>query len=123
MGTPPIPPRRTYTIPAPTTTTTTPPPLPRRLSVDEAEWSVTPSRNPVGTGQVELNVNNLGEDDHDLTVERADGTRVAQTAVIPPGGDATLTATLPPGTYKLYCSLYGNHEHDRLGMHAELVVK
>lgn len=114
----------TITAPTPTTTAPTPPPtpptpLPSRLGVDEREYSVYPTHDPVATGSVEFNVSNFGQDDHDLTISR-DGATVAQLAVVHPGETQTLVATLAPGTYKLYCSLY---DHDALGMHASLVVQ
>jgi plastocyanin len=116
----------TTTVPTTTTTTTTttpppapPAPLPSRLGVDEREYSVYPTHDPVANGSVEFNVTNFGQDDHDLTIAR-DGATVAQLAVVHPGETQTLVANLGPGTYKLYCSLY---DHDALGMHATLVVQ
>jgi plastocyanin len=97
-----------------------PPPLPRRLAVDENEYTVFPSRNPVAAGDVEFNVNNFGQDDHDLTI--TNGTNQFGQVFVAAGTSARLTATLPPGTYKLYCSLL-NGLHDGYGMHAALTVQ
>jgi plastocyanin len=96
------------------------PPLPRRLAVDENEYTVVPSHNPVGAGTIEFNVNNFGQDDHDLTI--TDGTSQFGQVFVAAGTSASLTATLPPGTYKLYCSLL-NGLHDGYGMHANLSVQ
>ncbi|MDX6668410.1 MAG: hypothetical protein QOK04_1790 [Solirubrobacteraceae bacterium] len=96
------------------------PPLPRRLAVDENEYTVLPSRNPVGAGDVEFNVNNFGQDDHDLTI--TNGTSQLGQVFVAAGTSARLTATLPAGTYKLYCSLL-NGLHDGYGMHANLTVQ
>lgn len=98
----------------------TPPPLPRRLAVDEGEYWLSPSHDPVAAGQVTFYANNFGQDAHDLTIE-AGTTQYGQVAV-PAGGHATLVATLPAGTYRLYCSLF-DREHDQLGMNATLVVQ
>lgn len=95
--------------------------LPRRTGVLVDEWRLAPSRNPLAAGSVELDATNSGEDDHDLTVAR-DGVVVAQTPVIHPGELAVLTADLPAGDYRLYCSLYDG-AHDRAGMHATLRVR
>jgi plastocyanin len=111
--------------PAPPTGSTTPaapPPLPSRTGVDEQEYSVYPSHNPVAAGNVEFDVQNLGMDDHDLTITDAAGTRVYGQVYVPAGQTGQVIATLPAGTYRLFCSLY-NGAHDKAGMHASLVVK
>jgi plastocyanin len=95
-------------------------PLPRRLAVDENEYTVFPSRNPVGAGDLEFNVNNFGQDDHDLTI--TNGTNQFGQVFVAAGTSEILTATLPAGTYKLYCSLL-NGLHDGYGMHATLTVQ
>ncbi len=94
--------------------------LPDRVAVEEYEYSVVAGHQLVAAGALELNVSNIGQDDHDLTISR-DGVVVAQTPVLHPGDPATtISPRLAPGTYRLYCSLY---DHDRLGMHATLVVQ
>jgi uncharacterized cupredoxin-like copper-binding protein len=101
----------------------TPPPLPTRLAVDEQEWSLVPTHDPVAAGPVQFNVTNYGMDQHDMAIVDQSGQIVAQTALIDPQGSATLTANLQPGTYTLECTLFGNHEHYNLGMHATLTVQ
>jgi uncharacterized cupredoxin-like copper-binding protein len=102
--------------------TAAPPALPSRTGVDEQEYSVYPSHNPVAAGSVEFDVQNLGMDDHDLTITDAAGTKVYGQVYVPAGQAAQLIATLPAGSYRLFCSLYTG-AHDRAGMHASLVVK
>jgi hypothetical protein len=104
------------TVPSPTALL-----LPSRTGVLLDEWRVAPARNPVAAGAIELDATNSGEDAHDLTVAR-DGVVVAQTAVLEPGQATALTATLPAGDYRLYCSLYDG-AHDTAGMHATLKVR
>jgi plastocyanin len=104
---PPVPP------PAPT-------PLPRRLQVDEGEYYVRPSRRRVGTGRVEMNITNFGQDDHDLAVE-AGGVIVSKTD-LRSGQTTQVFVDVPAGTYKLYCTLQ-NGAHDAAGMHATLIVE
>ncbi|MEA2265230.1 MAG: hypothetical protein QOE27_813 [Solirubrobacteraceae bacterium] len=102
------------------TTPTTPVALPRRTAVEEYEYSVVSGHPIVAAGSVELNVSNIGQDDHNLTISQ-NGVAVAQTPILHPGEPATtVTAQLAPGTYRLYCSLA---DHDHLGMHATLVVE
>ena len=97
------------------------PSYPARTGVDEGEYYVHIAHLTLAAGTVELNVHNYGQDDHDVTIDDADGHQVAQ-AYLTPGADAQLTPTLAPGTYRVYCSLYGG-SHDQAGMHASLVVK
>ena len=104
------------------TTTTTPTPLPTRLGVDEREYSLFLSHNPVGTGSVEFNLSNFGGDDHDLHIDTSGPSPqpVASTGVVSPGTSTTINVALTPGTYTLYCSLA---DHRALGMQTTLTVK
>jgi plastocyanin len=95
--------------------------LPLRLGVDEVEYRVTPSRTVVGAGNVQFNVHNFGEDQHDLAIAR-DGVIGVQTPLIDSQGTATVTADLSPGTYRLYCTLFGG-QHDAWGMNATITVQ
>jgi plastocyanin len=94
-------------------------PLPRRLGVDEKEYSVYPTHNPVGTGSVEFNVTNFGMDAHDFSIRTGGGTVISSTPVAS-GQTTIVTVDLQPGTYTLFCSL---SDHESLGMHASLQVK
>jgi plastocyanin len=96
-----------------------PAPLPHRLGVDEKEYSVFPSRNPVAAGSVELNVSNFGMDAHDLSIRAPDGGIVSST-LVESKSSQVVTVTLPAGTYTLFCSLY---DHESLGMTASLEVR
>jgi hypothetical protein len=98
-----------------------PPPLPSRTGVDLDEYSVYSAYAKLAAGPVELNVTNFGMDDHDLTVESADHTQLAQ-VYLTPGAAAQVNLTLAAGSYRLYCSLY-NGAHDQQGMHTQLVVE
>jgi hypothetical protein len=93
-----------------------PPPLPTSLAVDEDEWTVIPSKRVVAAGPVTMRVYNRGMDDHDLSLVDATGTlhRVA----LGPGASAEIRATLTPGTWKIWCSLFAGtpESHELLGM-------
>jgi len=73
---------------------------------------------PAGSAIVELV--NRGQDGHDLHLRPAgggdDALAVVETA---PGAVTDASATLPAGSYVLYCSLPG---HEAAGMHALLSV-
>ena len=100
------------TLPPPAT----PPRLPNSLGVDEGEWLVVPSKKVVAAGQVTFHVNNRGMDDHDFSI--VDGTGTLRQVYLAPGTNGTVTATLTPGRYKIYCSLFAgtSDSHETQGM-------
>ncbi len=118
---------------APTPTTTPPAPPPTvtppteeegsplsRLSVKAVEWSYTLSRPEVEAGEVLIELNNQGEDSHNLQLQREDSAEPP--LLVPEAGSAKRTSArfaLSSGTYHLYCSLY---QHGERGMQATLVV-
>jgi hypothetical protein len=90
------------------------------LGVKAIEWSYTLSRPEVSAGKVIVELNNQGEDSHNLKLQRegsGDPPLVVPEAA--PGTHTTSSFNLPVGTYRLYCSLF---EHDERGMHATLLV-
>jgi plastocyanin len=111
--------------PTPTATpvaTATPNPWPTRTNVDLTdirEWSVRPSYRTLAAGAIDFNVNNRGEDDHDLTVRDANRRQLGRLPLAP-GETETLTLTLAPGSYTLFCSLTG---HEAAGMKADITVR
>lgn len=105
------------------TTLPPPPPLPTSLAVDETEWKVVPSRSVVAAGPVTLRVYNRGMDDHDLTLVDAAG--VTHRVYLPPGDTQAIRATLAPGLYRIYCSLFAGSpaSHEALGMVSRIRVR
>jgi uncharacterized cupredoxin-like copper-binding protein len=89
------------------------------LRADVAEWSIVPSAGAVRAGRVRVVVRNLGATVHEVTVARTGsfgarlplaGSRavvrsVAATALVPPGGTATLVVSLARGNYVLLDNL------------------
>jgi plastocyanin len=90
------------------------------IGVGEREFAIAVYRPKVHRGKVKLNVRNLGEDVHDLVVERA-GRRVgALVTVVKPGATATLRLNLKKtGSYRLICTVA---DHEARGMRATLRV-
>jgi plastocyanin len=90
------------------------------IGIGEREFAIAVYRPKVRRGKVKLNVRNLGEDVHDLVVERA-GRRVGGLATaVKPGGTATLRLTLrKTGRYRLICTVA---DHEARGMRATLRV-
>jgi FtsP/CotA-like multicopper oxidase with cupredoxin domain/plastocyanin len=87
----------------------------RTVEVDLSEFKITPDMIMASVGDT-LKVVNKGTTSHQLTV---DGTQLA-TALIPPGGSATLdTSSLSATNYTVYCNVPG---HRQLGMQAMLML-
>jgi len=92
---------------------------PAAVSARLTEWKVELSAGTIAAGAVTFTVTNVGSIPHALEVE---GQGIEQaTGVIQPGASATLTLTLKPGTYAVYCPV-GNDSHKQLGMETELKV-
>jgi hypothetical protein len=95
---------------------------PSRLLVGGSEYRLTLSRATVKPGRVLIELENRGEDDHDLRLQRITSkpdAPVARWAVTKPGKLSELTLSLRRGRYRLWCSLPGHRE---LGMRATLRV-
>ncbi len=90
------------------------------LGVKAVEYSYTLSRPEVSAGEVIVELNNQGEDPHNLVLEH-EGTEDLKLEIpsTPSVSQASAHFTLSPGTYRLYCSLY---KHEAKGMQATLVV-
>lgn len=89
------------------------------VSVKLSEWKVELSEGSVAAGTVTFSIANTGTIPHAFEVE---GPGLEQeTAIIQPGSSATLTLTLKPGNYEVYCPV-GQDSHKKLGMDAHLTV-
>jgi plastocyanin len=74
----------------------------------------------VDAGEVTIELNNQGEDPHNLVLEQEGGADPSlEIPATPSLSQANDRFTLSPGTYLLYCSLY---KHEAKGMQATLVV-
>jgi len=91
-----------------------------RLSVKAAEFSFTLSRPSLAAGEAIVELNNQGEDPHNLNLRREDSED--PTLMVAEAGSLerrTARFTLAAGSYRLWCDL---PEHDELGMNATLAV-
>jgi plastocyanin len=92
---------------------------PARVQLSAQEFSYALSRRSVVAGPAIVELYNLGEDPHDLRMQRMGGGRLWKTPLIFPGKYYDLNATLVPGRYRLWCSVAN---HRQLGMTAVLTV-
>jgi plastocyanin len=85
------------------------------------EFGFTFSRPAVGAGQVTIEMNNIGEDVHNLRVKRLHSrTRARGTRDLDPGTRVTRTFRMRAGSYRLFCSI---GRHAERGMSARLRVR
>jgi hypothetical protein len=97
-----------------------PPPAPARLGVIAREWSLTLSRTSLQGGAAVVELQNFGEDAHNLRIERVGASTSSLDVPLAESGERQkASGTLAPGDYRLYCALPG---HDAQGMHARLTV-
>jgi len=90
------------------------------LGVKAVEYSYTLSRPEVDAGEVTVELNNQGEDPHNLVLEHeGSADPPLEITSTPSLSQQSARFTLSPGTYLLYCSLY---KHEAKGMQASLVV-
>lgn len=94
-------------------------PAPARVQVSAQEFSYSLSRVKIFAGPAIVELYNLGEDPHDLRMQRIGGGRLWKTPLVFPGKYYDLNATLVPGKYRLWCSVAN---HRQLGMQATLTV-
>ncbi|MEA2353379.1 MAG: hypothetical protein QOJ14_1793, partial [Thermoleophilaceae bacterium] len=84
------------------------------------EFSITLSRRTLPAGQVSIELANMGQDPHDLRVERADSPATAFSFTLAkPRTVSSRKLVLAPGEWKLYCTLDG---HAAAGMSTTVTV-
>ena len=125
----PIPPPATATGTAPTTSTptTSAPPATVALGVQETEtpmYVTRLSRTTVPAGEVSVQLQNTGEDPHNLIVLRtSDNAVVARFPNQAPESTSEVQKVrFAAGTYRLSCTIVDSASHDEKGMNATLTV-
>lgn len=112
-----LPPTPPAVVAAPRATVARPPAY---MFVYAREFRLNTSRKVLPAGRVVIQIENIGEDDHDVAVRTAAGRQLAVTPVIPSRGRAELRLRLPAGRYTLWCRVAGHLDH---GMSTTFVVK
>jgi plastocyanin len=121
----PIPPEETTETtptPAESPTETSPPPAATatRVTATLTEFSIELSQQTFSPGTYEFVAEEEGQFPHALSID-GPGVDSTSTEVIEPGGASqTLTVTLQPGTYELWCPV-GNHRAQ--GMETTITVE
>jgi uncharacterized cupredoxin-like copper-binding protein len=102
---------------APTSTSTqaaTTTAAPQTIQVTEKEFKITLVPTALHAGPVTFQIKNTGAIPHDLAIVGG-----PKSNLIPPGGTATLRATLKAGPIELYCTVPG---HKQAGMDVKTTV-
>jgi plastocyanin len=97
-----------------------PPPPPARVQVVAQEFRYSLSRQTIKAGWAVIELRNMGEDAHDLRLQRVGGKRVYVWPLAQAGETVDREYKLLPGTYRLTCAVAG---HWQRGMTATLVVR
>jgi uncharacterized cupredoxin-like copper-binding protein len=95
-------------------------PSPASLGVQSSEFHLVLSRPSVKAGVVEIELQNVGEDPHDLRVRRVSGTHTFSIPMTAPGKRRSIVIRMRPGRYLLWCSVA---DHRQLGMQTSLRVR
>ena len=93
---------------------------PARLGVTAKEFRFSLSRTALKRGPAMIELDNFGQDVHDLRLRRVGGTRTYGLPETEPGRRTELNVTLRPGTYRLWCSIA---DHRKRGMSASFRVR
>ena len=93
---------------------------PGRVAARESEYQIVLSRPTLGCGTSIVEQDNLGEDPHDLVLNKQGSDATHYFPELGPGGVAKRTLDLGRGTWTLYCSLPG---HLEAGMRVNLEVQ
>ena len=88
------------------------------IAISETDFALDPADPTTAAGDVTFEVSNDGEFPHNLEVEGNGVEEVTDT--IDPGGSDSLTVSLEPGSYEIYCSI---GDHAEQGMTGELTVE
>ncbi|HEY7019256.1 MAG TPA: hypothetical protein VH297_12380 [Gaiellaceae bacterium] len=95
-------------------------PTPAQLGVGATEFHLVLSRPSVKAGVVEIELQNDGEDPHDLRIRKVGGAHTFAIPLVKPGGHKSIALHMRPGKYRLWCSVA---DHRALGMQALLRVR
>jgi plastocyanin len=88
------------------------------VTVTASDFDLQADEDSFTAGEVQFTLVNDGGATHDLVVER-DGQEIAAADAADPGQSSTVTVTLEPGEYVLYCSIAN---HRAMGMETTIRV-
>jgi uncharacterized cupredoxin-like copper-binding protein len=84
-----------------------------------SEFKIELAKDTVKAGRVTFQISNIGSTSHQLRIEGKDLKK--ESAIIAARQAATMTVTLTPGTYEVFCPM-SEGSHKMAGMSKQLVV-
>jgi hypothetical protein len=93
---------------------------PARVGVSATEFRFSLSRTSLKRGAAIIELDNFGQDVHDLRLRRVGGTRTYALPETKPGERSELGLRLAPGRYRLWCA---TGDHSARGMRAAFRVR
>jgi plastocyanin len=93
---------------------------PVAIGIAQREFHITAYRKTVKPGPIRLNVQNYGEDTHNLVVRGPHGYLLQGPDVLPGQHDTINAKLLRRGTYMLICT---RANHEQLGMKTKITVR
>jgi hypothetical protein len=94
---------------------------PARLGVTAREWSLVLSRPVLPAGPAVVELQNLGQDAHNVRIQRIDGAGASLSLPLAESGTrSSASGPLTAGDYRVFCALPG---HAAAGMQATLEVR
>ena len=91
----------------------------QRVEIELDDFLIRPQNVRATAGELTFSITNRGRLGHNFRL-RDEGREVVEVTTLLPGGSATASARLRPGSYKMVCTV-ANHE--QLGMTGRLVVR
>jgi plastocyanin len=88
------------------------------VTVDASEYKLALPSNHLAPGTYTFTMDNVGHATHSIEIS-GPGVQDAKSRTAGPGGTATLTVTLQPGSYEMWCPV-GNHK--QAGMDTTITV-
>jgi plastocyanin len=93
---------------------------PQEVKITMTEYRFDPADVNVRAGRVDFIMVNMGNEEHDLSIAETTGPLVAKSELVKSAQSGTLSVTLKPGKYVLYC---GVALHRDRGMEGTLTVR
>jgi plastocyanin len=89
------------------------------VQVSETEFAIAVSPRSVSSGPATFTISNTGTVAHNVVIN-GPGAVLVSSDTVEPGSSTTMSLTLQPGTYEVYCSSPG---HQDRGMLTSIAVR
>ena len=94
---------------------TSPAAEPATVKVMMSDYRFEPADIKLPAGEVRIQLTNVGQEPHDLSIADKSGIGIAKSDVLRSGSSGVLTVNLKAGTYVIYCGVAGHRERGMEG--------